>query len=48
MKYKVVYTGWYIIEADSIDEAMGTSRDDFEVEYEEWENVRCYSAEREV
>ena len=37
-KYKVYYSGWYIIEADNIDEAMETDRDDAEVEYEEWEN----------
>lgn len=37
-KYKVYYSGWYIIEADSIDEALETDRDDVEVEYEEWEN----------
>lgn len=38
MKYKVFYSGWYIVEADSIDEALETSRDDYEVEYEEWSN----------
>lgn len=37
-KYKVYYSGWYIVEADSIDEALETDRDDVEVEYEEWEN----------
>lgn len=39
MRYKVYYEGFYIIEADSIDEAMETNRDDVDVEYEEWENV---------
>lgn len=38
-KYKVTYTGYYIIEADSIDEAMETARDDYETEFEEWENI---------
>lgn len=38
-KFKVFYEGWYIIEADTIDEAIETSRGDGEVEYEEWENV---------
>ena len=38
MKFKVFYSGWYIIEADTSDEALETSRDDAEVEYEEWEN----------
>lgn len=37
MKYKVAYTGFYIIEADSITEAMRTDRDDGE--YEEYENT---------
>ena len=37
-KYKVSYSGFYIIEADTIDEAIETSRDDFDVEYEEYEN----------
>ena len=37
-KYKVYYTGWYVIEANTIDEACDTSRDDVEVEFEEWEN----------
>ena len=37
-KYKVYYQGWYIIEADSIDEAYETDRDDAEVVFEEWEN----------
>lgn len=42
MKYKVFYSGWYIVEADSIDEALlETTRDDYEVEYEEWENVEA-------
>lgn len=38
-KYKVYYEGWYIIEADTIDEAIETDRDDAEVEFEEWENT---------
>lgn len=37
-KYKVYYCGWYLIEADTIDEAVETDRDDAEVVYEEWEN----------
>ncbi len=37
--YKVHYEGFYLIEADTIDEAMETSRDDYEVEFEEWENT---------
>ena len=32
-RYKVFYEGYYIVEADE------TSRDDGEVEYEEWENT---------
>ena len=38
-KYKVFYEGYYIIEADTIDEALESSRDDYEVEFEEWENT---------
>ncbi len=38
MKYKVFYSGWFIVEADTIDEAIEFGRDDAEVEYEEWEN----------
>ena len=37
-KYKVSYSGWYIIEADSEADALETDRDDFDVEYEEYEN----------
>ena len=44
-KYKVYYSGWYIIEADDIDEALETDRDDAEVEYEEWENKDAVSFE---
>lgn len=36
--YKVSYSGYYIIEADSVDEAMNTCRDDYEAQYEEWQN----------
>ena len=38
--YKVFYRGFYIIEADSIDEALETERDD--AKYEEWENEDAY------
>lgn len=41
MKVKVYYEGFYIIEADSFEEALGTSRDDTEVEYEEWKNTEA-------
>ena len=36
-EYKVYYSGWYIVEADTIDEAIETDRDDGI--YEEWENT---------
>lgn len=36
-KYRVSYSGWYIVEADSVDEALDSDRDDSE--YEEWENT---------
>ena len=41
MKVKVYYEGFYIIEADSLDEALETSRDDAEVEFEEWSNTEA-------
>lgn len=44
-KYKVYYEGWYIIETDSIEEALETGRDDAEVEYEEWENTEAEELE---
>ena len=37
--YKVSYKGFYIIEAETIDEAMDTDREDYEVQYETWENI---------
>ena len=39
MKVKVYYEGYYIIEAESLDEALETDRDDAEVEFEEWGNT---------
>lgn len=42
-EYKVFYHGFYIIEADNIDEALGTDRDD--AKYEEWENEDAYELE---
>lgn len=39
MKVNVYYEGYYIIEAESLDEALETDRDDAEVEFEEWENT---------
>lgn len=41
MKYKVYYEGFYVIEADSLDDALETNRDDADVEFEEWENTRA-------
>ena len=39
MKVKVYYEGFYIIEADSLEAAMESSRDDAEVEFEQWSNT---------
>lgn len=39
MLYRVYYSGSYVIQADSVDEALETSREDYEVEYDEWENT---------
>lgn len=44
-KYKVYYSGWYIVEADSISEALETDRDDGI--YEEWENTSASLAKEE-
>lgn len=38
-KYKISFAGWYIVEADSKEEALGTSVEDFGVEYAEYENI---------
>lgn len=35
-KYKVHYSGWYIVEADNVDEAVLTDRAD--AVYDTWEN----------
>ena len=36
-KYRVSYSGWYIVEADSVEEALESDRDFSE--FEEWENT---------
>lgn len=36
-KYRVSYSGWYIVEADSVEEALDSDRD--YSEFEEWENT---------
>ena len=41
MKVKVYYEGFYIIEAESLEAAMETIRDDAEVEFEEWNNTEA-------
>lgn len=38
-KYRVSFNGWYVIEADTKEEALNSSADDFDVEYAEWENT---------
>ena len=38
-KYIVSFNGWYIIEADTEAEALGTYIEDFGVEYAEYENT---------
>ena len=38
---KVYYEGFYIIEAESLEAALETSRDDAEVEFEEWDNTEA-------
>lgn len=45
MEFKVYYKGFYIVEAESLGEALNTSRDDAEVEYEEWQNVQAEEAD---
>ena len=46
-KYKVYYEGFYIVEADTKEEALDTVRSDYEVEFEEWENVEAEEVEYE-
>ncbi len=36
--FKVSYSGYYIVEADSAEEALETGRDDYEVLYDGWNN----------
>ena len=43
--FKVHYEGFYIIEAETIDEAMETNRDDYEAQYEEWGNTNAEEVE---
>lgn len=45
MKVMVYYDGYYIIEAESIKQALETTREDAEVEYEEWENTAAHEWE---
>lgn len=35
-EYKVYFSGWYIVEADSLEEALETDQDD--AIYAEWQN----------
>lgn len=39
-KYKVFYRDYYIVEANSVDEALEAEKDD--AEYKEWENEDAY------
>ena len=38
-KYRVSFHGWYIIDADTAEDAIGTDIEDFGVEYAEYENT---------
>ena len=38
-QYKVFYKGYYIVEADDVDDVMNTDRDDYGVDFGEWENL---------
>lgn len=44
-QYKVFYKGYYIVEADDVDDAMNTDRDDYGVDFEEWENIYAEEVE---
>lgn len=46
-KYKVYYEGFYVIEADTEDEALDTSRDEYDVIFEEWQNLKAEELESE-
>lgn len=41
MTYRVYYEGFYIIEAESVEDALQSDKDDAEVQYEEWENTKA-------
>lgn len=43
MKFNVYYEGFYVVEAESLEEALDTDRD--EAEYEEWQNIRAEETE---
>ena len=38
-RYKVFYKGYFIIDADDVDEAMNADIDDYGVSSAEWENL---------
>lgn len=44
-KFQVFFKGWYIIEEDTMDAAIGTSMEDFGVEYAEYENYHAWELE---
>lgn len=44
MRYKVYYSGFYYIEADSVEEALETDRSD-SLDYEEWENNKAVAVD---
>ena len=43
--YKVYYTGFYYIRAESADEALYSDRSDYEASSDEWENIEAEEAE---
>ena len=44
-QYKVFYKGYYIVEADDVDDAMNTDRDDCGLDFEERENLYAEEVE---
>ena len=48
MRVKVFYKGFYVVEADSLEEALETDRETAYTLYEEWENTKaCVAEERQ-
>ena len=43
--YKVYYKGFYLVEAETAKQACLTDREDYEVKYEEYRNIKAEKVE---